>query len=107
MTKSQIISALATTLNVSKVAARNYIDAYSALVTRTLKKEGAIVIPDVAKLVVVKTPPRAARTIKSPRDGQSMTIAAKPAGKKLRARFSRGLKIAVGQLSAAPKRPRS
>lgn len=104
MKKSELISAIASELKAPKTRVIEFVDALELVAARALKREGVVVLPGLLKLIVVKTPPRTARKARNPRSGAEMTIPAKPAGKKLRARFAKSLKQAVGQLPPSPKK---
>jgi nucleoid DNA-binding protein len=63
-------------------------------IQKDLKKGGVVRIFGL-KLQVAKTPKRPARMGRNPRTGEPMQFAAKPAGKKVKARVLKGLKEAV------------
>ena len=62
------------------------------------------IVLDGSKLTVVKTPKRAERQGRNPATGAKITIPAKPAGKKLKARFFKSIKVEVGQLPRKSKK---
>ena len=78
----------------ARAAAKAVLDAIEAGIQKDLKK-GLMVRLFGVKLQVAKTPKRPARMGRNPRTGEPMKFAAKPAGKKVRARILKGLKDAV------------
>lgn len=101
MTKTQLVNAIADNMDgTTKTHVRAFIAALGEVCTKTLKKEGQFVLPGIVKLVVAKVPPRPERTARNPATGQQMKVPAKPASKKLKARFLKAIKVEVGQLSA-------
>jgi nucleoid DNA-binding protein len=107
MTKTQLVAAIAEKMEdkTTKTQVKAFLEALRDTASKTLSKEGAFVIPDVVKLVLVKTPARPERMARNPATGAPIKVAAKPAGKKLKARFVKHLKEKVGQV--APKARKS
>jgi nucleoid DNA-binding protein len=103
MTKTQLINALAEEMDgTTKTHVKAFLNALTSVSGKTLKKEGKFTIPGIAKLVLVKVPPKPERKARNPSNGATMVVPAKPASKKLKARFVKALKVAVGQLPAEP-----
>jgi nucleoid DNA-binding protein len=104
MTKSKLIKDIYSRLDgATKVQVRDFLNAFTISVVETLQKEGSITLPDLVKIVVVKTPAKPERMARNPATGTQIKVAPKPAGKKLKARFVRYLKGEVGQLPRSAK----
>ncbi len=76
--KSQLISELAETLEISKKDASNFLEKFVELAYKEAKKNGAFVIPGLGKLVLRRTKKRKGR---NPATGQEIDIPAKTAVK--------------------------
>lgn len=74
MTKSQILEAMAASMNISKKEANNYFVALTDLAYREVKKNGEFVLPGFGKMVKTK---RAARMGRNPATGATIQIPAK------------------------------
>ncbi|MEI6378420.1 MAG: HU family DNA-binding protein [Candidatus Falkowbacteria bacterium] len=74
MTKSQILEAMAASMNISKKEANNYFIALTELAYREVKKNGEFVLPGFGKMVKTK---RAARMGRNPATGATIQIPAK------------------------------
>ena len=74
MTKSQIISTLAESTELSKKDVTNLLDVFCAMAYKEVKKNGEFVVPGIGKLVKIN---RKARTGRNPATGESITIPAK------------------------------
>jgi DNA-binding protein HU-beta len=74
LTKSQIVSYVATKFDFSKKMAGSIIDEMAALAVAETKKAGAFTFPGIGKLVLVK---RKARVGRNPATGQPINIPAK------------------------------
>lgn len=98
MTKNELVSEIAASMGTTKVHVRSFLEAFRETTVQALVKTGSCTIPDVVKIVLVKTPPRPERTGRNPHTKEPMKIGAKPAGKKLKARFVKALKERVGQV---------
>lgn len=72
--KSQVISELAESLEISKKDANNFLDKFVELAYKETKKNGAFVIPGLGKLVLRRTKKRKGR---NPATGQEIEIPAK------------------------------
>lgn len=105
MTKTQLVNAIQSKMGegITKTNVKAFLESLTAVCGETLKKEGVITLPNIVKLVVAKVPAKPERKARNPRTGEEMTVPAKPAGKKLKARFVKHLKVAVGQLPAPKK----
>lgn len=113
MTKTQLINAISAEMeNTTKTHVRAFLEALVAVTGKTLKKEQKFVIPGVVKFVLVKVGPKAARTARNPSTGAAMQVPAKPASKKLKARFLKAIKVDTGVIvpvekpAAAKKAPK-
>lgn len=99
MNKSDIIKKVQeATPELTQSQVRDVLDNLTKVATEELKRKRDFSFPGLVKIVVASTPQRAERTGRNPSTGSVITIPAKPAGKKLKARFPRRLKIEVGQL---------
>lgn len=104
MTKTQLISAVHERMdNVTKTQVKEFLEALKATAVKTLSKEGAFTLPDLVKIVVVKTSAKPEREARNPATGAKIKVAAKPSGKKLKARFVKYLKGEVGQVARSAK----
>jgi DNA-binding protein HU-beta len=74
LTKSQIVSYVATKFDFSKKTAAAIIEEMAALAVAETKKAGAFTFPGIGKLVLVK---RKARVGRNPATGQPINIPAK------------------------------
>ena len=104
MTKTQLINAISAEMeNTTKTHVRAFLGALITVAGKTLKKEQKFVIPGVVKFVLVKVGPKAARTARNPATGATMTVPAKPASKKLKARFLKAIKVDTGVIVPVEK----
>jgi len=92
MTKTQLVQVLAERMNLTKTQAVLFFDTLTDVASETLEKEGEFVVPDFVKLVVRDTPAKPERKGVNPFTKEPMTIAAKPASKKIVARPTGDLK---------------
>jgi DNA-binding protein HU-beta len=105
MSKTEIIAKIAAEADVAKTVVRQVLLGMEKVAYKELKKaDGVFTIPNIVKIQTVKTPRRAERKGRNPATGDTITIAAKPAGKKLRAKFFKAVKVEVGQLPKAKKK---
>ncbi len=74
MTKSQMLSALADKLGVSKKDAGQFVEGFTDMVISEVKKSGEFTIPGIGKLVKQK---RKARVGRNPATGETINIPAK------------------------------
>lgn len=74
MTKSQILEAMATSMNISKKEANRFFSELAELAYKEVKKNGEFVLPGFGKMVKSK---RAARQGRNPATGETIQIAAK------------------------------
>jgi len=89
MNKTELIDAIAERAEVPKVTAGKVLDAVTATITSTLKKEEDVTLVGFGTFYVGE---RAARTGRNPRTGKAIKIAA---AKTPRFRAGKGLKEAV------------
>lgn len=94
-TKSQLIAAMAEEGEVPKRVAAAMFEKLTGVIHQDLKKAGKAVVPGVAVLTVKRTPAKPAREGRNPATGEPLRIAAKPAGKTVRARVPKTLKESV------------
>lgn len=89
MTKSQMITALAESAEMSKKEVAGFMDNLSELVYKEVKKNGECIIPGFGKLVKVK---RKAREGRNPATGETIKIPAKTV---VKFRLAKAVKDAV------------
>jgi len=98
LTKTQVITALSEETELSKKDVARVFDALSALIAKQLVGRGGpgeMVIPGLLKLKAVKKPATKEREGINPFTKEPITIAAKPASKKVRATALKALKDLV------------
>jgi nucleoid DNA-binding protein len=98
MTKSAFIEAVTNKLGdgVAKKQVSTVLETMIEVAHKELKKSGSFVLPGFAKFVVVKKPATKERQGINPFTKEPITIAAKPASKKVRARPVKAIKDVVG-----------
>jgi nucleoid DNA-binding protein len=98
MTKSAFIEAVTNKLGdgVPKKQVSTVLETMIEVAHKELKKSGSFVLPGFAKFVVVKKPATKERQGINPFTKEPITIAAKPASKKVRARPVKAIKDVVG-----------
>jgi DNA-binding protein HU-beta len=98
MTKTQVITALSEETELSKKDVARVFEALSALIAKQLVGRGGpgeVVIPGLLKLKAVKKPATKEREGINPFTKEPITIAAKPASKKVKAIALKALKEMV------------
>jgi DNA-binding protein HU-beta len=97
MTKSALIEAVTNALGdgVSKKQVATFLDVLTDVAHKELKKSGEFTLPGFAKFVVAKKAATPERQGINPFTKAPITIAAKPASKKVRARPVMAIKEAV------------
>jgi nucleoid DNA-binding protein len=97
MTKSALIETVTSELGdgYTKKQVVAVLEALTEVAHKELKKTGSFTLPGFAKFVVSKKPATAAREGVNPFTKQPITIPAKPASKKVRARPMKAIKDAV------------
>lgn len=88
-TKSQISSALAEKLSISKVEATRFMETFAELACAEAKSEGMFTVPGLGKLVLVD---RKARQGRNPQTGEVIQI---PAKKVVKFRIAKACKDAI------------
>ena len=78
MTKTELVEKLAKEQGLTKVMAKEVVEAFLSLTTRTLKKDGRIALAGFGVFEVVK---RAKRKARNPRTGEPLTVKAHKAVK--------------------------
>jgi len=105
MNKTEMVKEISKRVpDLNRTQVRLVVDALKEVSVRELKKNKTFSFPGIVKIAVVKTPKRSERKGRNPLTGAQITIAAKPEGKKLKARFFRALKVEVGQVQAIKKK---
>ena len=87
--KSQISSALAEKLSISKVEATRFMETFAELACAEAKSEGTFTVPGLGKLVLVD---RKARQGRNPQTGEVIQI---PAKKVVKFRIAKACKDAI------------
>jgi DNA-binding protein HU-beta len=97
LTKAQVITELAGASDLDKKSVNRVFDALQDLIRKQLSARGPgeFVVPGLVKLRVVKKPATKERQGINPFTKEPMTIAAKPASKKVRATALKNLKDLV------------
>lgn len=97
LTKAQVITELASASDLDKKSVNRVFDALQDLIRKQLSARGPgeFVVPGLVKLRVVKKPATKERQGINPFTKEPMTIAAKPASKKVRATALKNLKDLV------------
>lgn len=95
LTKTQLIESLVTSTALDKKTVVTVLDGLATLVESTLKNGDGLTIPDVAKLSVKEKPATVERQGINPFTKQPITIAAKPATKKVVLKPAPSLKKAL------------
>jgi DNA-binding protein HU-beta len=97
LTKAQVISELANASDLDKKSVNRVFESLSELIRKQLgnRGPGEFVIPGLVKLRVVKKPATKERQGINPFTKEPLTIAAKPASKKVRATALKALKDLV------------
>lgn len=100
MGKTEILTELAASAEVSKKDVGRVFDALAALIERHISKRsvGTFVLPGLLRVKVVQTPARPARKgVPNPfRPGETMNVAAKPARRKVKVLPLGKLKAMIG-----------
>lgn len=97
MTKAQLVGELSETTGLQKKDVASVLDELGVIVERHIKKRavGSFTLPGLLKIERVRKPARKARTMISPRTGEEIAVAAKPASTAVRVRPLAGLKKMV------------
>ena len=95
LTKSQLMSELATKAALSKSQVGSVFSALSELIAAELKGGRPVTIPNLVKLTVQHKPATAARPGRNPFTGEAITIKAKPARRAVKVRAIKALKDSV------------
>jgi nucleoid DNA-binding protein len=94
-TKGQMFATIADQTELSKRQVSAVFEALNGIVTKSLKSNGVVTLPGLAKLKVVKKPATKAREGTNPFTGEKMIFKAKPASKKVRILPVKALKDSV------------
>lgn len=98
LTKAELVSALHEKLagEATKAGIQAFLDALSDVVQANVKAGLLVEVPGVVKVKASDKPAQPAKQKKNPFTGQMMTVAAKPASKKVKVSPSKSLKDAIG-----------
>jgi nucleoid DNA-binding protein len=97
LTKAEIVQALAESTGLHRKVITNLLDELTAIIRQDLGKKGPgiFTLPGLLKLKRVEKPATKARTGRNPRNGEPMTIKARPARNVVRLRVVKDLKDMV------------
>jgi len=97
MTKAQLLVELSEATGLHRKDVASVLDELGVLVERHIRKRatGTFTLPGLLKIERVRKPARKARTMISPRTGEEIAVAAKPASTAVRVRPLAGLKKMV------------
>ena len=97
MTKTQLLASLSESTGLPKKDVSAVLDELVILIERHIKKRavGTFTLPGLLRIARVRKPPRKARTMISPRTGEEIQVAAKPASTTVKVRVLAGLKRMV------------
>ena len=96
MTKTQLIDLLAAKLSSTKTDCGKFLDGLASVVAEAIAKGEEVVLPGIAKITVKEVPAKPAKQKINPFTKQMITVAAKPASKKVKAKPLAALKKAAG-----------
>jgi nucleoid DNA-binding protein len=104
MTKSQLIKAIASKLEgTTQSEVRLFLEVYGEVIEESLVTEGGFRIPNIVKFTVVGTSPKPERVMTNPFTKAKMKVGAKPASKRIKAKFMRHVKEVIGQVAKKAK----
>ncbi len=89
MTKTELVSQLATEMGSDKKSASAALDGLAAIVTREVSNGGAVTVPGIGKVVCRARPER---QVRNPATGETLT---KPADKTVKVVIAKALKDSV------------
>ena len=97
MTKTQLVASLSESTGLPKKDVSAVLDELGILIERHIKKRavGTFTLPGLLRINRVRKPPSKARTMISPRTGEEIHVAAKPASTAVKVRVLAGLKRMV------------
>jgi DNA-binding protein HU-beta len=104
LTQTQLASALAERVDMSKAHAKYILDAFEAIVLEQLAQAEKVRIGKLVQLTVRLKPATKARKGRNPATGEEITIAAKPASVDVRARPLAGAKEALPSIQKARRK---
>ena len=104
LTQTQLTSALAERVEMSKADAKLVLDAFEEIVLEQLAEAEKVRIGKLVQLTVRLKPATKARKGRNPATGEEITIAAKPASVDVRARALAGAKEALPSIQKARRR---
>jgi nucleoid DNA-binding protein len=104
LTQTQLASALAERVDMSKADAKIVLDAFEEIVLEQLAEAEKVRIGKLVQLTVRLKPATQARKGRNPATGEEITIAAKPASVDVRARPLAGAKEALPSIQKARRK---
>lgn len=101
MNKTEVVKEVCKKVpELSRAQVKQVMEALRKVAVQELKKNREFAFPGVVKIKLQNTPKRPQRVGRNPLTGSEIVIPEKPAGKKLKARFFKALKVEVGQTVA-------
>ena len=104
MKKSDFIQKLSEEIGQSKKDTGVFIETFINLITKTVKSGDEVVLPELGKFMLKKSPARPAREGRNPLTGEMMKYAAVPAKIVPKFRPSKKFKEAITGTTAKPKK---
>jgi DNA-binding protein HU-beta len=104
LTQTQLASALAERVEMSKADAKIVLDAFEEIVLEQLAQAEKVQIGKLVQLTVRLKPATKARPGRNPATGEAITIKAKPASVDVRARPLKGAKEALPSIQKARRK---
>ena len=95
MNKKELVSAIATSTELSKTDVTKVLESLSEVCFSELKANGAFIINDLVRIRMVDKPALPERQMKSPATGKMVTVGARPASKKLKVSAAKQLRDLV------------
>ena len=95
MKQAEFFQKLAETTNQSQKDTKAWVEAFFALITKTIKSGDEVAFPEMGKFFVKKVPAKPKREGRNPMTGATVMLPAKPASAKPAFRPSKKLKEAI------------
>jgi len=95
MKQAEFIQTLSEQINQSKKDTKEIVDAFIALIVKTVKSGDDLMLPELGKFLLKKVPAKPAREGRNPMTGEMVKLPAKPASAKPQFRPSKKFKEAI------------
>jgi nucleoid DNA-binding protein len=95
MKQTEFIQTLADELKQNKKDTKVFVDAFIALIVKTVKKGDDLMLPELGKFLLKKVPAKPKREGRNPMTGETVMLPAKPASAKPQFRPSKKFKEAL------------